>query len=75
MLSRGRHTERVALRVLPVEERAPILREFPRQVPHGVQFFAHALHLPNDPDALAAAAPQCPVVCIDVIEPKQRSAA
>src|SRR5579884_910176 len=33
MLARGRKKEQVALVELPVEERAPILREFPRQVP------------------------------------------
>src|SRR6266581_8538515 len=34
LLTRGRKKERVALVELPIEERAPILREFPRQVPH-----------------------------------------
>lgn len=57
VLSRGRHTERVALVEIPVEQRAPILREFPRQVPGGVRM----LGLPNDPEAFAAASPHCPV--------------
>ena len=57
MLSRGRKTERVQLVELPVTERAPVLREFPRQVPHGVRFF----RLPPDPDAFAAAAPRLTV--------------
>jgi deazaflavin-dependent oxidoreductase (nitroreductase family) len=60
-ISRGRKRERVALVELPVAERAAILREFPRQVPHGVQFFELVLGLPNDPEAFAAAAPRCPV--------------
>ena len=60
-LVRGRKRERVILTELPPEERAPILREFPRQVPHGVQFFQRTLGLPNDPEAFAAAAPRCPV--------------
>ena len=68
LLSRGRTQERVALVELPVEERGPILREFPRQVPHGVQFFEMVLGLPNDPDAFAAA-PQCPVFRIDELVP------
>jgi hypothetical protein len=34
-----RKTERVALVELPTRERAPILREYPRLVPHGVPFF------------------------------------
>lgn len=61
LLTRGHKQERVALLELPAEERAPILREFPRQVPHGVQFFQRVLGLPNDPGASAAAAPRCPV--------------
>jgi hypothetical protein len=70
LLSRGRKTERVALVELPVGERAPILREFPRQVPHGVAFFERVLGLPNDPEAFAAAAPRCPVFRFDPI-PKE----
>lgn len=65
MLERGRKKERVALIELPATERAPILREFPRQVPHGVQYFEQMLGLPSDPEAFAAAAPRCPVFRID----------
>jgi hypothetical protein len=65
ILSRGRKKERIALVELPVEERPPILREFPRQVPGGVQYFERMLGLPSDPDAFAAAAPRCPVFRID----------
>lgn len=61
LLSYGRKKERVRLIELPVEERPVILREFPVQVPHGVQFFERLLDLPNDPEAFAQAAPQCPV--------------
>ncbi len=61
LLSRGRKRERVALVEVPVEQRAPILREFPRQVRGGVKFFERMLGLPNDPEAFAAAAPKCPV--------------
>jgi len=64
-LSRGRMKERVALVELPVEQRAPILREFPTQAPHGVQFFERLLSLPNDPEAFAAAAPHCPVFRVE----------
>lgn len=66
-LQRGRTTERVALIELPVAERGPILRAFPSQVPHGVPFFTQVLGLPNDPEAFAAAAPQCPVFRIEPI--------
>ena len=67
-LSRGRKKEQVALVELPVEERQPILREFPRQVPHGVQYFEKLLDIPGDPEALAAAAPRCPVFRLDVLQ-------
>jgi hypothetical protein len=60
-LVRGRKRERVILTELPPEERAPILREFPIQVPHGVQFF----RLPPDPEAFAQAAPRLAVVRVD----------
>lgn len=65
ILARGRRAEQVRLVDVPVEERAPILREFPRQVPHGVEFFERILGLPNDPEAFAAAAPRCPVFRFD----------
>jgi len=73
LLARGRRQERVALAELPVAERAPILREFPRQVPHGVQFFELVLGIPNDPEAFAAAAPHCPVFRIDELAPVTES--
>lgn len=68
MLARGRKKEQVALVELPVEEREPILREFPRQVPHGVQYFERLLHLPVDPETLAAEAPRCPVFRLDSLQ-------
>lgn len=52
ILAYGRMRERVTLAELPVQERAPILREFPRLVPHGVQFFQRMYQLPSDPAAL-----------------------
>jgi hypothetical protein len=62
ILTRGREEERVALIELPEQERAPILCEFPREVPHGVQFFVKAgIVASPDPESFAAAAPRCPV--------------
>ncbi len=69
ILARGRKRERVALIELPTEERAPILRAFPREVPHGVQFFQQLYHLPKDPaalpDAFAALASHCTVFRVE----------
>ena len=64
-LRRGWKQENVAVVEVPVEERGPILREFPRQVPHGVAYFERLLNLPGDPAAFAAAAPHCPVFRFD----------
>lgn len=64
-LARGGRSERVVLSELPEAERAAILREFPRQVPHGVQFFRQVLGIAGDPESFAAAAAQCPVFRID----------
>jgi F420H(2)-dependent quinone reductase len=74
LLSRGRKRERVALVEVPVAERAPVLREFPRQVRGGVQFFERVLGLPNDPEAFAEAAPQCPVFRVDPLPAGRRVA-
>ena len=68
MLERGHRKEQVALVELPVEERPQILREFPHQVPHGVRYFEKLLNIPGDPEALAAAAPRCPVFRLDVLQ-------
>jgi hypothetical protein len=71
-LRRGWKHERVAVVELPVEERGPILREFPRQVPHGVAYFEKLLNLPGDPEAYASAAPRCPVFRFDALPQNTR---
>ncbi|MDQ2787855.1 MAG: nitroreductase/quinone reductase family protein [Chloroflexota bacterium] len=69
MLATGRNRQRVTLTELPIEERAPILRAFPRLVPGGVPFFRQLYGLPKDPaglpEAFAALAPRCSVFRID----------
>jgi hypothetical protein len=73
ILAHGHRQERVALVELPVAERGPILRAFPREVPHGVGFFRQVYDLPADPaalpDAFAALAPHCPVFRVDPLPP------
>jgi hypothetical protein len=61
VLSQGRRRERVALVELPVEERTAVLRAFPREVPHGVQFFTAVHGVTADPEQFAALATECPV--------------
>jgi len=71
ILAHGRRQEQVALIELPVEQRGPILRAFPREVPHGVAFFQQLYRLPEDPAALpeafVALAPHCPVFRVEVL--------
>ena len=54
MLRRGHRTEAVQLIELPLNQRIPVIRAFPKLVPHGVSFFG----LPPDPDAFEQAAPR-----------------
>ncbi len=69
VLARGRKEERVKLVELPVEERIPILREFPEKVPGGIQFFRSMYELPKDKEALPGAfvtlAPRCAVFRVE----------
>ncbi len=65
ILARGRKQERVTLVELPPEERAPILREFPRKVPHGVRFFRQLYGVSDEPEEFAALAPRCPVFRVE----------
>jgi hypothetical protein len=66
VLAKGRRKQRVSLIELPVAEREPILRAFPREVPHGVRFMLNSGAVESaDPEAFAAAAPRCPVFRIE----------
>jgi hypothetical protein len=69
ILARGRHREQVTLSELPVQERAAILREFPRRVPAGVFYFRRLYALPDDraalPEAFAGLASRATVFRVD----------
>jgi deazaflavin-dependent oxidoreductase (nitroreductase family) len=56
ILARGREQESVNLVELPLQERAPVLREFPKRVPHGVQFFRQLYGISGTPEEFAALA-------------------
>src|SRR5262249_51212945 len=59
VLARGRRQWRVHLVEVPLEQRAPIVREFPTQVSGGVPFFVKmGVVASGSPDAFAAAAPR-----------------
>jgi hypothetical protein len=65
MLRRGRIEEYVSFIELPVQDRAPILREFPRLVPQGVPFFTRIYGVTADPAEFAGLAPTCPVFRVE----------
>lgn len=68
VLAKGRRRQRVRIVELPEAGRTPILRAFPTEVPHGVQFFVRTgVVSAADPEAFAAAAPRCPVFRIEPI--------
>jgi hypothetical protein len=71
ILARGRRRQRVRLLALDLEERRPILRQFPVQVPAGVRFFVQvgAVRPPADPDAFAEAAPVLAVFRVEPLDP------
>ena len=70
ILAHGRKEERVRLVELPPRARGPVLREFPRKVPHGVQFFRRLYGVSGDPDEFEALAPRCPVFKVEEADMK-----
>jgi hypothetical protein len=65
MLCRGRTEEHVSLVELPVADRAPILREFPRLIPQGVPFFTRLYGVTADSEQFAGLAVTCPVFRVE----------
>jgi hypothetical protein len=65
ILHRGRTEEHVSLVELPVADRAPILREFPRLIPQGVPFFTRLYGVTADPEQFAGLAETCPVFRVE----------
>jgi hypothetical protein len=63
ILARGRRRHKVRLVELGLEERIPIVRQFPVRIPHGVEFLIRvgAVTAPGDADAFEAAAPNLAV--------------
>jgi hypothetical protein len=70
LLSRGRRRWNVGLVELDLDERKPILREFPIRIPHGVPFLVTvgAVPAPGDPDQFEAAAANLSVFRAEPIE-------
>jgi deazaflavin-dependent oxidoreductase (nitroreductase family) len=67
-LRQGRHTQRVRMVEIPVEEARPLLRAFPIEVPTGVGFMKTAgLVTGPNPDEFEALAGRCPVFRLDAV--------
>lgn len=60
-LAYGGSRKKVTLSELSQGDRAPILRMFPSEVPHGVPFFTRLYGVEADPDQFAALSDRCPV--------------
>jgi hypothetical protein len=69
ILARGREQERVNLVELTLQERAPVVREFPNRAPHGVRFFRQLYGISGTPEEFEALAPRCPVFLVEEAEP------
>ena len=69
ILARGREQESVNLVELPLQERAPVLREFPNSVPHGVRFFRQLYGISGTPEEFEALASRCPVFRVEEARP------
>ena len=69
ILARGREQERVNLAELTLQERAPVLREFPNRVPHGVRFFRQLYGISGTPQEFEALASRCPVFRVEEAGP------
>jgi hypothetical protein len=67
VLGRGRTSQRVTLTEVRPPEAAAIVREFPRQVPAGVQFFVRMglVDRPAGPDQFSAAADRLALFRLD----------
>jgi hypothetical protein len=65
VLRRGRVDELVTLIELPVGERVPILRAYPRHVPGGVAALARRHSIPADADAITRLAVHWPVFRVE----------
>jgi hypothetical protein len=73
LLQRGRVDEHIALIELPVDQRAPILCEFPRLAPGRVPHFQHIHAIAPTPAAFASLAPHCPVFRVERAERGEKS--
>lgn len=64
-LAYGKVRSKVTLIELDRSDREPILRAFPTEVPHGVQFFTRVYGVEADPDQFAALSDRCPVFRVE----------
>jgi len=65
ILAHGGNSEDVRLVELDETARAPVLRAFPIEVPHGTQFFEKVHGVAPEPEEFARLADRCPVFRIE----------
>lgn len=65
ILAHGGNSEYVQLVELDESARAPVLRAFPIEVPHGTQFFEKVHGVAPEPEEFARLADRCPVFRIE----------
>ena len=72
VLARGRSEEDVALEEVNAPQNRQVVREFPRQIPGGVQFFVRLglVERPAGPDQFEAAADRLALFRVDPVDPR-----
>lgn len=60
-LAYGKERRTVRFTELPPDQREPVLRAFPIEIPHGTQFFERVHGIQPDPEGFATLADRCPV--------------
>jgi hypothetical protein len=67
-LAYGKDRRKVRFTELRPDQREPVLRAFPVEIPHGTQFFERVHRIKPDPDGFASLADRCPVFRIQTID-------
>lgn len=67
-LAFGKERRKVRFTELRPDQREPVLRAFPVEIPHGTQFFERVHHIKPDPDGFASLADRCPVFRIQTMD-------
>lgn len=67
-LAYGKDRRKMRFTELHPDQREPVLRAFPVEIPHGTQFFERVHRIKPDPDGFAGLADRCPVFRIQTMD-------